>query len=812
MVSLFYYTNKNFVKLVSFLAILILVGTIVVPGISLAQDEQNQTPADEQNQSAVDDGWAATIGNAVSGAVGSAVSSAAGAALDLGSAAIQKILSGLLYIVSVILGAVIAIEAWFITVVLTLNMTIVDTKLVQLGFDTSLQIVNLGFVLGLIIIAIATILRWEGYGMKRTLRNFVIAALLVNFSLVIAGSFIRLSDGITLYFLQSGFPSTAGGLDSIDNFATAIVRAYAPQKYFNPQVQPESGLGGAPGAVAQGESSAIAALVAFNFTVLGLLLTVVVLAAFIIMLFYRYVMLSGLLIVMPFVWLMWIFPSTQKYWGQWWGRFLNQVFFAPIAIAAIWLVVAVGTNINTTPEASSIPFLAQSTGSGIMASMVAWAGGTFVTVVETFMMGLILNFLMIGGLKFASSMGAGGASVGMKWAESAKNAYVGYVGSRSRRMANYALNRNVPGTETSVSGAVRKAQNLGASSGLVGRALSYVPRKLAGAADHAITSNQGVIVEEAAKSTAHLSTDEKIRRFSSGTTPEQIAWFKDILKEGRQNEIKQEVLSNFLDESRESIFKRYDQGKVFKDGRNESGITLAQLVKELMSSEKSLREVPGDDHRQQMVLDKEEEIVRHISALKNPEKVLRSYMQMFDVDYEADKATTQQEKDRLARKLENLKKKGEEPKKPINGVNKEELNEIRNTILKTMTMYAPPRVASKVFQEMAVSDEYDLLGRVSNTLFKVDVEKMKAGLIKPEKAYHENNFGEAFKKMMDSTPMRAAGIDLKMLKALPDDEREAREKEKKEEKVEKPEGKDTKSYSERNQNESYEERRKRLGL
>src|SRR3989344_3716000 len=66
-------------------------------------------------------------------------------------------------------GILIALETWVLTLVLTINGNIVNSPVVQAGFPAVLALANLGFVLGIIVIAISTILRKQTYGLKQIL-------------------------------------------------------------------------------------------------------------------------------------------------------------------------------------------------------------------------------------------------------------------------------------------------------------------------------------------------------------------------------------------------------------------------------------------------------------------------------------------------------------------------------------------------------------------------------------------------------------------------------------------------------------------
>src|SRR5579864_39718 len=65
----------------------------------------------------------------------------------------------IIYIITTIVGVIIAALTYLIGVILQLSGNIVNTLAVQSGYQVTLAIANLGFILGIIIIAIATILR-----------------------------------------------------------------------------------------------------------------------------------------------------------------------------------------------------------------------------------------------------------------------------------------------------------------------------------------------------------------------------------------------------------------------------------------------------------------------------------------------------------------------------------------------------------------------------------------------------------------------------------------------------------------------------
>jgi len=90
---------------------------------------------------------------------------------------------------------------------------------------------NLGIIIGMIFTAIATILRIEKYSWKKLLPKLLLIALLVNFSLVICGMFVDISNFVSIYFLSnSGFSNLAETIGSIIDKIICAFRA-TPEKF-----------------------------------------------------------------------------------------------------------------------------------------------------------------------------------------------------------------------------------------------------------------------------------------------------------------------------------------------------------------------------------------------------------------------------------------------------------------------------------------------------------------------------------------------------------------------------------------------------
>jgi hypothetical protein len=149
------------------------------------------------------------------------------------------IFGSLTMIIGGVLTLLLGLATYFVTFVLELNFKLLDTtggayNFISVGWTIMRDIANLGFVLFIIIIALATIVRFRDYEAKQLLPRLIGAAILVNFSLAIPSIFINFSDVLSNYFLNkigleqneqgniSGAAKFALSLDAIANPATIL--------------------------------------------------------------------------------------------------------------------------------------------------------------------------------------------------------------------------------------------------------------------------------------------------------------------------------------------------------------------------------------------------------------------------------------------------------------------------------------------------------------------------------------------------------------------------------------------------------------
>ncbi len=205
-----------------------------------------------------------------------------------------------------------------------------DATAVVTGWVIVRDVANMFFVLILLVISIATILRVEAYSYKKLLPKLLLMAVLINFSKTICGIIIDFAQVIMLTFVNA-FQAAAGanffqalGLDKLFSFENLAQAVSAEGQQWD--------------LVGTALLAMIVTLVA-TITV-GVLLVVLVA---------RIVVLWTLIVLSPLAYLLASFPQGQAYAKQWWDEFSKYVISGPILAFFIWLalIVAGGGNANT---------------------------------------------------------------------------------------------------------------------------------------------------------------------------------------------------------------------------------------------------------------------------------------------------------------------------------------------------------------------------------------------------------------------------------------------------------------------------------
>lgn len=284
---------------------------------------------------------------------------------------------------------------------ITFNQNLLkNNSFVATGFKNTLDLANLGFILVLIIIAFATILRVQTYGLKRLLTNLIIAAVLINFSLAIAGIFFDFSNVLSDFFLgrSGGKEEIGSNIANMMSIQTLLNAAGKSPPVSQDVPQP------AGNNLNSVHSNFLKYFVSLTFVVIFTLLASIIFIALAFMVFVRGIYLTFLLILMPLAWLFWTFPTLTYLWNKWWSKFLQWIFFLPAATFFIYL--------------SLVTFTAENS---ITTGVSAGTGEFYALIVK-----LILSlFMLMAALLTARSMGITGANVAMRGVGTLKNMAIG---------------------------------------------------------------------------------------------------------------------------------------------------------------------------------------------------------------------------------------------------------------------------------------------------------------------------------------------------------------------------------------------------
>lgn len=423
------------------------------------------------------------------------------------------------YIIGYALGIIVAWEAKLISWAIDPN-TFLFTRApaVQIGWEITRNLVNLGFVLSLIIIAIGTILRLESYGMRRTLWRLIVAAILVNFSLVIAGLFIDASNLVTHFFVTN---SVEGGMN---NYSKMFARGFnvmglleARQGFNSSDITKSAKTFG------WGLMMVVASVL---FFVVFSLVAMIVLGALFLILLIRILFIWILLILSPFAWLFWIFPKgpgipSAFSWDGWWKEFLRWTLFAPVVSFFLYVAFQI---VGTLGK--------QSVGGGILASLPTTGLGLLEsTSAPAWILQFILFVgLLIGGMWAANEMSITGAKTALNVATSAARwPQREFARSGQRALAGPGL----------IGGAARKLESWTAGRPIVG-----------GVAD-LIGKTRGSVekrIQDQAKVVENLSDEALVAMIKGrGRMPENALGIIDVLdKRGALGKVPKDVLGRWL--------------------------------------------------------------------------------------------------------------------------------------------------------------------------------------------------------------------------------------------------------------------------
>jgi len=294
--------------------------------------------------------------------------------------AIATVLSWIAWVFVKLFGLLLTLFIKILVNVAQFN-NIIDVDTVIQGWVIVRDLCNMIFILLLLIIAFATILRQENFSAKKLLPKLLIMAVLINFSRMIFGLMIDLSQIVMLTFVN-GFAEFGAG-----NF----VNMFQTNKVLSMWT-----------GTADVDSWAIVAAILAG--VIALLITNIVVLVMVAILVMRIIMLWIYTIFSPLVFMGFAIPAIQKYTGKIWEDFTKQLIVGPVLAFFLWLALA-----TVNSSANKIGLVSGTAGTTEICAGIGafFCEGTFQTFIITI-------GLLMGGLMVAQGMGGAIGSIAGK--------------------------------------------------------------------------------------------------------------------------------------------------------------------------------------------------------------------------------------------------------------------------------------------------------------------------------------------------------------------------------------------------------------
>ena len=196
------------------------------------------------------------------------------------------------------------------------SRNLIDTGGIKIGWKIIRDFMNMGFIFVLLWIAINTILGTSGSASKKILANLVISAILINFSLFIAGLVIDATNIVALAFRNAiVVQGSDQSLSAVIAVGLKIAETYEP-----------AGLGGTVDVL-----NAAVRLLTMSITIWVFLTCAILFIT-------RTVAFVILLILSPIGFVGQILPKLKTYSDEWWENLAGQALVAPIFLFFFYIL------------------------------------------------------------------------------------------------------------------------------------------------------------------------------------------------------------------------------------------------------------------------------------------------------------------------------------------------------------------------------------------------------------------------------------------------------------------------------------------
>ncbi|MFA5024542.1 MAG: hypothetical protein WC523_06345 [Patescibacteria group bacterium] len=269
------------------------------------------------------------------------------------------------------------------------------------------DVCNMLFVLILLVIAFATILRIESYSYKKWLPKLILMAVLINFSKTICGLLIDAAQIVMLTFVNAF--KDIGGANLTDILG----------------IKDWQSLEGFP------EINKWEVAAAYALAVIYVVISIIVIAAMIAMLVMRIVMIWIYVVLSPLAYLLSAFPGGQKYASEWWSEFIKNLIVGPVLAFFIWLSFTSLANFNSSSLGIDQTSLDQnSKESSVNCQANETTGACQFGTSELLIKFIIAIGMLLGGMKITQDIGGvAGKAAGSVASKGKKLAIAGAAGA-----------------------------------------------------------------------------------------------------------------------------------------------------------------------------------------------------------------------------------------------------------------------------------------------------------------------------------------------------------------------------------------------
>jgi hypothetical protein len=346
------------------------------------------------------------------------------------------------YYMLFIMSWLLAISGLFLNVavefgVVKMSYWVGQLKTINYGWTLVRDLGNLAFIFILLYVAVRTILGIEGTDTKRLIRNLIIIGLLVNFSLFFTKVLVDASNIVSIEF----YKKIVGSTGKIEDFSIQFAKPLGITTLYKIDggTYVDSTIGDTFMTITIRSlgGTVFLFITALTFLYAGFLFTI------------RFIVLIILMILSPIAYFGFILPRTQQYAMKWWTALSGQLFFAPLYMLLLFLVVIFASNMSNYFNTNLL--------SSITPSVTADKTGAVTSVASMGPMAAALNFFVIIGFLLASTIIATVVSA-------SSGGMIGNIVKAGNSRFNSALRRSrsfgVSGTKRVVGGAT--AGTLGA--------------------------------------------------------------------------------------------------------------------------------------------------------------------------------------------------------------------------------------------------------------------------------------------------------------------------------------------------------------